>query len=150
MDNTTTDTTQFDVPIIIGTSGNPWIGSLTFNNITISGVNYQTGLTAYSNGDITVSSVDVTDSLAGANLSADGNVTVADSNFNDNKDAGANIHAGNKVDIKNSQFNGNGGIEHPGFGLQIESGSAVSSDQVTASNNEKFGADITANDKVSK
>ena len=149
VDNTTTDTTQFDVPIIIGTSGNPWMGSLTFNNITISGVNYQTGLTAYSNGDITVSSVEVTDSQAGANLSADGNVTVADSNFNDNKDAGANIHAGNKVDIKNSQFNGNGGFQHPGFGLKVESGSAVSLDQVIASNNERFGADITATGKVS-
>ncbi len=50
---------------------------------------------------------------------------------------------------KTASSTDNGGIQHPGFGLQVESGSDVSLDQVTASNNEKFGADITATGKVS-
>jgi hypothetical protein len=121
-----TDTTSFNVPITIGSSTNPWVGSLTFNNIWITDVTNDIGLTVYTDGDVSIN----------------------DSKFNDNDDGGASINAGGKVDIENSEFNGNGGIESPGFGLKIESGSTVSLLQVIASNNEKFGADITADGKV--
>jgi hypothetical protein len=141
--------TQFEVPITIGSSTNPWVGSLTFNNIAISGLFNQTGLTAYSESNITLSNVDVSDSQAGAELSAGGDVSIEASSFNDNDDAGAVINAGGKVEVEDSDFDGNGGIYHPGFGLKIDSGGDVSLQQVSASNNEKFGADIIANGKVS-
>ncbi len=148
-DNSTDATSQFNAPIIIGSSLNPWVGSLAFNGLVISSVTNQTGLTAYTEGNITVSNVEVTDSQAGAELSASGNVLVEDSKFNDNNKAGAVVNAGGTVDINDSEFNGNGGTFNPGFGLKIDSGSNVSLKQVLANNNEKFGADITADGKVS-
>ena len=141
-------TTQFDVPIIVGSSSNPWIGSLTFNNIWISGVTNGTGLTAYSESDINLSNVEITDSQSGAELNAGGNVVIENSIFNDNQDAGADIKAGSNVDVNNSHFDGNGGIEHPGHGLQVESGGNVTIADTSASFNEMFGANITADGVV--
>ena len=138
VDNTTTDTTQFNVPITVGSSGNPWIGSLTFNNIFISGVGNQTGLTAYSAGDITVSNVQVTNSQTGADLTAGGQVTVDNSKFNNNKKAGAKIKSGTQTVVTNSEFNGNG------YGVNLNSDASVSLSQVLANNNGQYGADVTA------
>ena len=57
--NTTTNTvdpagtSSFTIPILIGTSTNPWGGSLQINNITINKTD-GTGLTLYSQNDITL------------------------------------------------------------------------------------------------
>jgi len=143
----TNGTSQFNIPIIVGSSGNPWIGSLTFNNLVISGVNNDTGLTAYSNGDITLSNVTVKDSQAGADLNAVRRVTVKDSKFNNNKTAGANIKSGDLVITASkpddySEFNGNG------YGLTVESQNSVTLNQVLANENGFYGADITAGGSV--
>ncbi|MFT3895215.1 MAG: right-handed parallel beta-helix repeat-containing protein [Anaerolineales bacterium] len=93
--NTTTNevnsTSSFNVPIIIGSSGNPWGGSVTLNNIIINGAADQTGLTLYSNGNIELSNVEVTNSQNGAEIDAKGNVTINNSKFHKNKEKGADI-----------------------------------------------------------
>jgi hypothetical protein len=124
-DDSTDGTTNFDIPIIIGSSTNPWAGSLTINNINIDGVSNQTGLTLFSLGNITLSSVTVTNSQAGASLVADG-----------------------KVDIKNSKFNNNTSHKVDGFGLQIDNKNTVSLVSVEANGNETFGADIKSTGSV--
>lgn len=117
-------TTNFNIPLIIGSSSNPWAGSLTLNNIFISGVSGQTGLTLYSAGDINLNDVEVTDSQSGASLHAGGDVQVQRSKFNNN---------------------GSGNVEDPvGKGLEIVSGGAVTLASVEASHNQIFGADIQA------
>jgi hypothetical protein len=116
--------TNFNVPIIIGSSSNPWAGSLTLNNIFISGVSSQTGLTLYSAGDINLNDVEVTNSQSGASLHAGGDVNVQRSKFNNN---------------------GSGNVEEPvGKGLEVVSGGAVTLASVEASHNQIFGADIQA------
>jgi len=153
--DTTTNTintdgsTDFVVPIIIGSDTNPWAGSITINNIGITDVGGDTGLTVYSAGDITVSDVSVTYSDIGADLNADGNVTVQDSNFSNNQNGGAVINAGGTVDISNSQFNNNRTRFTNGGGLDVTSGSDVSLVGVTANENGLFGANISADGTVS-
>ncbi len=148
VDNSTdpADTTQFNIPIAIGTSTNPWVGSLTFNNISISQVYNQTGLTLFSEGDITLNNVSVTDSLAGADLNAGGIVGIDSSKFDRNKKFGANVNAAGAVYISNSEFNNNAVSKdaYDGFGLQVNSQDEVFLDTINASYNEKFGADINA------
>lgn len=119
-------TTNFNVPIIIGSSSNPWAGSLTLNNINISGVSSQTGLTLYSSGDINLDQVNVTDSQSGADLNAGGNVVVKNSNFKNNASSG-----------------------NDGYGLKVKSGGTAMLDNVNASLNQAFGADVIAGGAVS-
>jgi hypothetical protein len=183
-------TTTFNAPIIIGSSSNPWVGSLTINNISISGVTSQTGLTVYSENNVTVNNVEVTNSKNGADINsgapgADGTTTGGDviilnSKFNNNKGYGvkvvsqkaenasngfvslisveannnnlfgANIQAGEWVSVSNSFFNGNksytysckSGKTYNGYGLQIVSTSGMSLNEVSASNNNLFGAQL--------
>jgi len=133
------DTSQFEVPIIIGSLSNPWVGSLTINNIFISGVNGQAGLTLYSQGDINLSNVEVTDSHNGANLNAGGNVTVKKSKFNNNG-SGVTVDA-NGTDIAINP-------DATGSGLGINSGGAVTLQEVSANDNQLFGANIVATQTV--
>ena len=132
------DTSEFTVPFIIGSSSNPWVGSLTFNNIIINGVGGQAGLTLYSQGDINLSNVEVTNSQDGAVLNAGGNVTVKKSKFNNNG-------SGNTVNFNGTDFAIN--PEETGSGLSI-SGGAVTLQDVEANNNQLFGADVTATQTV--
>jgi hypothetical protein len=169
--------TQFDIPIVIGTNDKPWGGSLTFNNIQIQNVNNNTALTAYSqndialsnveisnvqggdgatlvsvNGDVTVSNSSLNNTNTGANITAGGDVTIENnSTFDNNKLAGAVITAGGKVDISNTTFNNNGAATKKnaaGGGLEIGSEGAVSLTNVEANNNGTFGASIEANNDV--
>lgn len=117
-------TTNFNVPIIIGSSTNPWGGSLTLNNIFISGVSDQTALTLYSSADINLNDVEVTNSQSGASL-----------------------HAGQNVNVQRSKFNnnGSGNVEEPvGKGLEVVSGGSVTLASVEANYNQIYGADIQA------
>jgi hypothetical protein len=141
VDNTvnSVDTTQFSVPITIGSGTNPWIGSLTMNNISISDVLDQTGLVLYSQNDITLSNVEITNSQTGADLNAGGDVTINNSKINKNKQANAVVNAGGNVNIANSTFNDSGGM-----GIAINSGGSVSLASLESNNNQLFGADIQA------
>ncbi|NWG07394.1 MAG: hypothetical protein HXY35_11995 [Chloroflexi bacterium] len=130
-DNSLDSTSNFNVPIIIGSSSNPWVGSLTFNNIFITGAD-GTGLTVYSQGDINLSNVEVTNSTDGALLNAGGNVSVKNSKFNNNG-------SGTIVDANGTDLAINWNAD--GAGLSINGGS-VTLEQVEANNNQLYGTDI--------
>jgi hypothetical protein len=147
-DNSTTDYTQLDVPIVIGTSTNPWVGSLTIDNIRIDGASDQIGLILYSQGAINVFNSQVTDSLAGADLNAGAGVSVQNSQFNDNKKSGAKITAGGSVEVVDSEFNNNASSQYDGFGLEIDNQNQVTLSGVSAQHNEQFGADINSTNAV--
>ena len=120
---TTTDTTTFSVPMVIGSSANPWGGSLTLNNIIISGVVGDVGLSVYSNADVTVNN----------------------STFTNNDDAGAVIHARRNVTVTNTNVSDNGSNDWnvvDGRGLEIRSGGFVTLNGVVANINQLSGADI--------
>lgn len=147
-DNSTdpADVSTLEVPVLIGASANPWVGSLTLNNIYITNVNNQTGLTLFSQDSVTLSNVQVTNSLGGADLNAGGDVIVQNSKFNKNKKFGAKINAGGFVYITDSEFNNNAYSkdQYDGYGLEIDSQGDVFLGTVSASLNEKFGADINS------
>ena len=147
---TTTATSNFTVPIIIGSSTNPWGGSLTISNIVITGA-AQTGLTLYSQNDITLLNVDSTDSGAGAGaeLDAGRNVTVNNANFLRNNTAGAIIRSGGNVSIAGSDFSNTINQRRQITGLDITSTGSVSLFEVLANGNRRRGADINAGGRVS-
>ena len=130
--NTTTNvvdqnsTSNFNVPIIIGSSTNPWGGSLTIDNIVVSDTS-GTGLTIHTNG----------------------NVTISDSSFQRNRDSGAVVRAGGNVAIQNSHFDNPGTNRLQRTGLDIDSAGSVSLLDVIADGNREVGAVIVADGRVS-
>ena len=126
---TTGATTTFDIPIVIGSETNPWGGSLTLQNIIVSGVVDDVGLTVFSAGD----------------------VTILESEFTNNDVAGVFIDAGQNVRIEKTKVNDNGSNNWnvvDGKGLEIKSGGSVVLSDVEANDNQIFGADIDAGGPV--
>ena len=154
--NTTTNvvdpanSSTFTAPIIIGSSANPWGGSLSINNISISNTN-GTGLTVYSQNDITLNNVQVSNSVtgSGAELDAGGDVTIVDSNFERNRKAGAIIRAGGNVAVANTSFSNSGTARLQVTGVDITSAGSVSLFDVLANGNREVGANIVADGRVS-
>ncbi len=177
--DTTTNTinnsvgTSLNASINIGSSGNPWTGSLSFNDIQIQNISNGNGLTAYSQSDINLSNVQVSNisngngatlsssggnvtisggqfnnANTGAVITAGGDVTIKDNaQFKNNKKAGAVIQAGGNVDISNSTFSDNG-VNYTkngdGQGLNVTSSGNVSLFSVYANANHAYGANIQA------
>lgn len=145
--------------IIIGSSTNPWGGSVSINNITMTFTQNdsapatpENGLTIYSAGDVALSNVEVSvANSAGAEIEAAGNVSINNSKFHRNKTAGAIIRAGGNVDIANSEFQNPlvNRQRRQVVGLDVDSGGAVSLFNVMASGNREAGVDIIAGDAVS-
>ena len=138
------------VEFIIGSSTNPWGGSLTINNLVLNDPN-QTGLTLYAQNDINISNVTVENSTTGggAHLNANGNVSINNSKFLRNNTAGATINAGGDVAIANSEFSNPFNQRRQIKGLDITSTRTVSLFQVLVVGNRRVGADITAGGRVS-
>ena len=120
-----TTTSNFTVPIVIGTSTNPWGGALTINNINISNTN-GTGLTVYAQ-----------------------DVNIDNSKFERNRTAGAILRATRNVTISNSSFSNPANARRQLTGLDIESGGSVSLQNVLADQNRDVGAKIIAGGSVS-
>jgi len=81
-----------------------------------------------------------------------GGISLHDVTASDNSHYGAELSAVTGVDIFGSSFNNNGINRRKqviGFGLLVNSDGGVMLDSVSASNNEIFGADITAEGLVS-
>ena len=154
--NTTTNvvdpanSSTFTAPIIIGSSTNPWGGSLTINNISISGTD-GTGLTVYSQNNITLSNVQVSNSVngAGAELDAGGDVNIDNSDFERNRTAGAIIRAGGDVAIANTSLSNSGTARLQITGADITSAGSVSLFDVLANGNREIGVNIVADGRVS-
>jgi hypothetical protein len=148
--NSLTDTSQFNVPIIVGSSASPWGGSLTFNNLQFSNISNNTALTAYSVGDVMISDSEFNNSNIGAEITAGGAVDISNATFNNNYLAGASL-TGSEVNIKDSKFNKNssGSNNNPtGQGLIVNSGGKVTLIGVEANDNQLFGANIQAQGNV--
>lgn len=122
----TATTSNFTVPIIIGSSANPWGGSLTIDNIVVTGSS-ATGLTVYSQA----------------------NVTISDSRFERNREKGAEIHAGGNVAVSRSNFNNPGTNRLQRAGLDIDSGGSVSLLDIIADGNREVGINVVADGRVS-
>ncbi len=147
---TTTSTSTFNnVSIIIGTSTNPWGGSLTLSNITITDP-VNTGINLNAQNNINISNVIVTNSTngAGAELNAGNNVNINNSKFERNKTAGAIIRAVQDVSIANSSFNNPATARRQIVGLDIITDGAVSLLNVIADENRQVGAHIDAGGQV--
>ena len=143
-------TSTFSIPFVIGTSTNPWGGSLTINNIVINNSN-QTALTLYSQNDINLSNVQVSNSVtgSGAELNAGRDITINNSKFERNRNAGAVIRAGGNVAIANSTFSNPGRNRLQMTGLDIvTTGGSVALLNVQANGNREVGANINAAGRV--
>jgi hypothetical protein len=108
--------TVFSLPV----SMTGWTGTVTLNNITVTGVN-DTGLTIKTDGDV--------------------NLNYVDSSFNDG--FGAEIEAKGNVEVKNSTFNSNddGTGEVAGLDIKVDGGD-VTLTNVMANDNHGDGVDI--------
>lgn len=144
-----TPSTFSNTSFIIGSSTNPWGGSLSINNINISGGS-STGITAYSVMNINLSNVDVNGAANGLELDAGRDVNIRDSNINRNNTIGATIRAGGNVAIANSSFsNPNANDRRQDVGLYIVNGGSVSLFSVVATGNRRVGAHIESGGRVS-
>jgi len=149
VDPATASTSNFSVPILIGSSTNPWGGSLTINNLVITNA-IQNGLTLYSQNNINVSNVEITNTVtgAGAELDAGRDVTITNSKFLRNNTAGSIIRAGGNVAIANSEFSNTFNQRRQVKGLDITSGGSVSLFNVLVVGNRRVGANINALGRV--
>ena len=148
---TTTSTSSFNnVSIIVGTSTNPWGGSLTLNNISITNPS-GTGIVLNSQNNINLSNVTVTNSTngAGAELNAGNDVNINNSKFERNKTAGAIIRAVRDVNVANSSFSNPETARRQIIGLDIITDGSVSLLNVLANENREEGATIEAGGSVS-
>jgi hypothetical protein len=147
--NTVTGTSSFNnVPILIGTT-NPWGGTLTINNLSMSNPS-GTGLVLVSQADINLTNVTVTNSTngAGADLNAVGDVTIEGSHFDRNKTAGAIIRHARNVAIRNSTFSNPPDGRRQNIGLDVTADGSVSLLDVVADQNRNVGANIKAGGSV--
>ena len=140
----------FNIPITIGTSLNPWGGSLTFNDITINWAEGQTSLILNTQKDINLSNVSVLSAgggtETGAELNAGGDVNINNARFDYNK-VGAIIKAGHNVTIANTSFSNFanfGKDQRQVTGAELHAGGAVTLFNVYAEGNREVGMNIFA------
>jgi hypothetical protein len=132
-------TTFSSSQVQIGTSGNPWAGKVTINDVMIENV-AGTGLTVYTEGDIHLDQVISNhNGDTGAQLETDGNVMIQDSSFAKNIEDGLEVQAGNDVTLANVIASDN-----YDNGVEINSNGTVTLSHVTASDNEWTGVYTTA------
>ena len=85
--------------LTIGTTGNPWLGDITLNNFSFSGVSSTNAVTVYTtSGDIILNNVDVSQQSGGdftANLvSSSGDITVQNGSTFDGDNTGSDTNQG--------------------------------------------------------
>jgi len=139
----------FDISLILGSSANPWGGSVTLNNLGFSGTN-GTGITVYSQGTINLNNIQSSASVtgSGAELHAGVDVNITNSTFDRNRESGATITAGRDVTVVNSSFSNPTSARLQMTGLDITSGGFVTLLDVIADGNREVGANIRANGRV--
>ena len=111
-------------PVQIGTFTNPWVGSVTINNITIDGAS-TTGLTVYTNGDINIANVTANNNTlngayldncldTGAGCTGSGSVNISSSTFSTNTLGGLEVQTGGSAALSGVNANGNQGLDEGG------------------------------------
>ena len=159
-DGSTTSTSDFtDTRILIGSSASPWGGSVSVNNVTMTFSNDgpeipatpENALTIVSQGEVELTNVDISNApSAGVEIDAGGGVTIENSNFHRNKTAGAVVRATGSVTIVDSEFQ-NPLVNRQRrqiVGLDVNSGGAVTLQNVLANGNREVGTNIVAGDAV--
>ncbi|MBN1303770.1 MAG: right-handed parallel beta-helix repeat-containing protein [Anaerolineales bacterium] len=139
--------TTFHARIVIGSIDNPWAGTVSIENISITDTD-GAGLVIITEQDANIYNSDFNDNGSGFEIKAGGNVEVDAVNANGNNIFGGSIEAVGDVNVFNSAFNNNRSGRADGAGLEILSGGNVFIDNVNASGNERFGADISAANSV--
>ena len=159
--DSTTPTVFTDTSILIGSSANPWGGSLVIQNITIQGSGVPgwdedvDGLVLHSQDDIQLENVNVialsgTGAQLHAGQDADDDVNIRDSSFQQNLRGGAFVTAGGNVNVLDSSFGNPSPTEDRWqyLGLDIENGGAATLSGVLANNNREVGVDINSGGQV--
>lgn len=118
-------TTFSGYSLLIGSSANPWGGSLTITNLVVTN-SPQNGIELYATGD----------------------VNIKDSKFDQNRKTGAVIRAGQNVNIANSSFSNAATPRSQRVGLDIVSGASTSLFGVIADGNRLTGTNINAGGDV--
>jgi hypothetical protein len=113
-------TTFNNYSIIIGSDANPWGGSLTITNISVTGA------------------------LNGIEVHATDDVNVDNSKFDSNRRNGAIVRAGKNVNITNSSFSNDTTGRSQRVGLDVVSGGSVTLFEVIANNNRFTGVNINS------
>ncbi|HLO27522.1 MAG TPA: right-handed parallel beta-helix repeat-containing protein [Anaerolineales bacterium] len=144
--------------IIIGSSANPWGGSLTLNNITMSfdttfsnNASNQTmnGLTLSSQLDVNLTKVSVNNAPNdGADITAGRDVNVSGADFERNQTTGMLVKAGRNVNVGDSSFSNPVNGRRQETGLDITSGASTSLFNVLANDNRVAGANINSTGAV--
>ncbi|HSM72954.1 MAG TPA: right-handed parallel beta-helix repeat-containing protein [Anaerolineales bacterium] len=124
--NASNPNTFNDYSIIIGSSENPWGGSLTISNFVVTD-----------------------SSKTGMELHTTESVNIKDSKFDHNRNHGALIRAGQNVNIANSSFSNAPTGRSQRVGLDIVSGGSTSLVGVIANWNRFTGVNINAGGDVS-
>jgi hypothetical protein len=117
----------------IGSSGNPWAGNITINNISINGVVDNVGLIVYTAGNINLNSVDSQN-----NTGTTGNLGNGAYLNNCALDSGTGLCTGSgNVNVNSSSFNNN-----TQNGLRVVSNGSITLSGVTADSNAKRGTQL--------
>jgi hypothetical protein len=130
----------------IGTSANPWAGNITINNFSINGVVNNSGLIVYTDGAISLNSVNsqnntgTSQSTTGygaylVNTSGNNDVTVQNSSFENNARSGLRVSSNGNVSISSSNSTGNS-ID----GFQALTAGNITLSDVIANGNTEWGA----------
>lgn len=143
--------------LLIGSSTTPWGGSLVLTNLSLDYTNPgpnlpatpESALALYSQGNITLLNVSVTDAPdTGADVNAGGNVNVIDSKFDRNQTTGARIRAGGGVAVVNSSFSNPATGRRQDVGLDIQNSGTVTLVSVLANENRQAGTSINTGGQV--
>lgn len=147
-----------DTAIVIGSPTNLWGGSLTINNLNMAFTTTfsndaanaaMNGLTLYSQGDVNLNNVTVTNAPNdGADINAGRDVNVNNSKFERNQKTGALIKASGMVSVANSSFSNPANGRRQDTGLDITSSSDVSLFDVLANTNRVAGTNINTAGRV--
>lgn len=146
-----------DTRITVGSSTNPWGGSLSINNISMTFTNAngnipatpENGLTLAAQGDVSLANVSVTNApSAGAEIDAGGGVNIENSKFDRNRTNGAIVRSGGNVTISDSSFSNPANGRRQISGLDVTSAGAVTLFNVLANENREAGATINAGGAV--
>lgn len=140
-------------PVIIGSSGNPWVGNILIKDITFTGAS-QTSLSVYtSTGNITLDNVDVNQQAGGNNTallsSNSGNISVSNGTFDGNGTNSAGFFAGTasgSITVDDVSFTDNkkSGPANNSDGATLTA-LGVNLTDVSATNNDNNGITINSN-----
>ena len=119
-----------------------WKGRVVINDVIFN--NTDEGLNISTSGDVSLSNVDVANTVYsdGINIQSGGHVSFSDISSSSNDGSGAAIHAGGDVSVEQSSFNNNA------IGLEIRATGEINITNITATGNSEGGASLNSNTDI--